>query len=102
MKSFCYPDGRLMCRSGQERAAREAWILMNGSEEEKQEILNRAGWGEHASLRGADTDKHNLISLAVATLYLSSELTDYVDPETGEFIVSSYSGLMRISKKCVD
>src|SRR3989344_9450762 len=98
-ESFRYPDGRLMCRDGQDRAAQEAWKLLQADEAAEAEIIKRAVKAEWALARGADTNKPNLISWVVALLFKNGEIRKFVDPKTGEYTVTSPSGRMSVKRR---
>lgn len=98
-KTFRYPNGHRMCCSGQDQAAREALALIKGDEKSEAEILDRATKGESALAKQADTNKHNLISWVVYTLFKNGEIENYIDPKTGEYIVTSFSGRTSVKRK---
>lgn len=99
IKSFKYPNGLRMCRSGQDQAAAEAWALLKADEKAELGILERATKGESALAKNADTNKHNLISWVVYLLFKNNEIHEYVDPATGEYLVVSYSGKERVVRR---
>jgi hypothetical protein len=98
-KSFYYPDqakkglpAHRMCASGQRRAAAEAWnLLVDGGDRGKDETFDRAAVVERFLPKGADMNKHMLISYVVAGLFASGELNKYIDPE-GNYTLERFNG----------
>jgi class 3 adenylate cyclase len=82
-----------MCTAGQRRAAVTALDLtLPGADELKAQILDKAIKAQNLLSRGADVNKHDLITLVVADLVTSGQIWDYLDLNTGEFTVRTQEG----------